>query len=111
MARLKSIIKVLAALLVLAFTFPFIVGCGNEGGTTDSGTASEKSERALEIVKDGKSNYVIIRGEDADKAELDSAVKLRAAIKESTGVELEISNDGEMETDFEILVGRTNRSE
>lgn len=88
-------------------------GCrGDAGGeepTAPDGTGAGEPEANLELIRDGVSDYVIIRAEEASQREIDAALLLRAEIKEATGVELQIGNDYSDEHPHEILVGQTSR--
>lgn len=62
-------------------------------------------------------DYVVVRGDTAGKQEIDAVVKLRKAIAELTGIEIEMTTDFEREgtkyvrRDKELCVGFTNREE
>ena len=97
---------------------------GSTSGTTtttmtdkkpgDDGT-DEPVLRQLEIVKDGKTDYVIVRSQTAESWELDAAKLFRTYIRALTGVDIPIKDDFEREgtdevrTDKEIIIGSTNR--
>ena len=120
--RERHYIRALIIVMILTLFMP-LVSCEKKptnSDTTDGNTSvgtetgSEESVLALE-------NYVIIRGEKADTKETVAAVRLRDAIRDKTGVELEIRedyikgskpSDTDVETDeAEILVGKTNRKQ
>ena len=100
---LKRSLSLLLALLML---FPLLAACGNR-------------EKAIDILEDGYSDYVIVcpSGKDDDsKAENKTALALFEAIKKDLGVSLKCVNDSaggeeQPETAAEILVGATNRRE
>jgi len=70
------------------------------------------------IDADGTSKFNIVRAENASNVVLSASMKLKNAILEHTGVELEVKSDFEKKghpefqrQDYEILVGHTNREE
>ena len=66
-------------------------------------------QNGLLIANEGKSEYVIVRGENASESEITAALELQKYLKKITGVELPIVKDSESETEFEIIVGKTSR--
>ena len=111
----KLLMMLLAAAAILTF-----VSCNDDVGGNETGEDTGNSELAsvVDIVKDGASEYIIMRSDNAPSgsAETKAAIALRAAIKAATGVELTMKTDwdkeGNIPTDTkEILIGATNRPE
>lgn len=96
-------------LFLISFCLFILFGCVN--------TDEKPDGFLLNVVADGKSEYVIIRGDIASDEEIDAAVMLRDSILNSTGVKLQIKTDWmKDESDIpvsakEILIGHTNRTE
>ena len=97
----------------------------NEGfGITDITTSEpktteepEETEAPLEIkedtlvfVQNNISEYTIIRPENSTDANAKAASELRSYINKITGVQIPVKTDSEPESEYEILVGYTNRS-
>ena len=66
-------------------------------------------QNGLLIANEGKSEYVIVRGENASESEMTASLELQGYLKKITGVELPIIKDSESEKEFEIIVGKTSR--
>jgi len=124
--------RILTLLLVLGMLVGMI-GCNGTGAPsqdpeeserdsesrteTESGTEAETDAPLppLQIVKDGKSEYVIVFSEDASADVITAANKLKDAIRSYTGASVKCREDflghsGSPAT-YEILLGQTNRSE
>ncbi len=65
----------------------------------------------LLLAEDGKSAYRIVRGINAGRSEVFAAAELAKYIKLSAGVELAVVTDDMPETEREIIVGKTNRTQ
>ncbi|MBQ9801764.1 MAG: alkaline phosphatase [Clostridia bacterium] len=91
--------KLLCLLLALVMVLPLFAACNKHEG------------KPVDIVKDGASDYTVIysksKSATADKA---AATKLRDAIKDATGVKLDLDTDWLPESSTEILVGQTSRA-
>ena len=107
---MKILRAIFAAAAVFA-VFAFVFACtGGENRENDA-------DGIFVVNKEGKSDYVIVRSDTADKREIEAAVKLRNRIMERTGVSLSIEtdwigrNDQMASNDMapEIVVGVTNR--
>lgn len=76
---------------------------------------NSESYPVLELVKEGKSNFTIIRAETAANYITDLALSVRSAVKEVTGVEIPVEFDLYTDPDaadaYEILIGSTNRKQ
>ncbi|MHB1151307.1 MAG: hypothetical protein ACYCWE_07775 [Eubacteriales bacterium] len=96
-------------LLIILFSLFTLFGCVIKNQTPE--------KLLLNVVADGKTEYVIIRGDIASEEEIDAAVMLRDSILNTAGVKLQIKTDWiKNESDIpasakEILIGQTNRTE
>ena len=89
-----------------------VVACGENASTSSSGGNADFSKDLVSIVENGESKFTVIRAREGTKLESDLAVSLRSEIENKTGVSLQIANDNKGDpTEFEILVGETNRQE
>jgi len=113
--------KLLALLLALAMLIPTLAACGNDTpdetdpdtgaetpAETDAGTPAEISD-TVELVKDGVSEYVIVRGENATEDEIKASTELQSYLKQISGAELPIVTDCTPAVEKEIVIGLTNR--
>jgi len=116
--------KFLAMLLALTMLLPALAACGkNPADETDPGTpdtgiqtpaegesdaASELSD-TVNLVTDGVSEYVIVRGENATDYEIKAASELQSYLKQISGAELAIVTDSTPAVEKEIIIGKTNR--
>jgi len=113
--------KCLSLLLILAMLIPTLAACGKDEpdetdpdtGTetpaeTDAGTPAEISD-TVELVKDGVSEYVIVRGENATEDEIKASTELQSYLKQISGAELPIVTDATPAAAKEIVIGLTNR--
>lgn len=93
----KKSIVALAMIFVMLFS---LIACG---GNPD-----------LKLASDGKTEYVIVRSEDASGTVASSAIKLRNAFNRVTGAEITIVSDAEEANAAadakEIIIGSTNRT-
>ena len=76
----------------------------------------DKPVPTVDIVRDGVTQYTVVRSEKSGTKSADTlaAAKLRRAIIDATGCNIEIWDDWEKDDNsekYEILVGRTNRPE
>lgn len=82
--------------------------------TENKGVNTEMSEiqnpKELEEITDF-SSYRIVRSDTSSDAEKDALVALHTAIRKKTGVLLNVATDYSPEQKYEILVGKTNRSQ
>ena len=63
----------------------------------------------LNLIADGASEYVIVRGKEATPSEVTAATELQKYLKAISGVELPIVTDDTAAIKTEIVVGKTNR--
>jgi len=109
--------KLLSLLLALAMLTPALAACGNgtpdetesdTGVQEDIGGAEHLSD-TVDLVADGVSEYVIVRGENAGEQEIFASTELQSYLKQITGAELPIVTDATPAVAKEIVVGQTNR--
>ena len=101
MKRFAPILLILAALLSV---MALLVAC------------QEKPVPTVDIVKDGVTQYRVVRSEMSlsSAGDTTAAAKLRRAIIKATGCDIDFSDDYDKDDNseyYEILVGRTNRPE
>ncbi len=104
---------VMALLMILP-----LAACGGDGTEGDATTTTQPpveeivDPNVLSIIKNGASNYKIVRsGKNTPGHPIsEAAVELAEEIKARTGVELPVVTDDEAETECEILIGETNRA-
>lgn len=119
--KLKSS-TIFTLLVLFTLFFTLFVSCSKDAGTvTESGETETEGEAAAEVItlaKGGNAEYTIVRGEGADKTEINAAVTLNQALNEMGYGKFSITTDwikpGEEEnvkTAKEILVGKTDRDE
>ena len=63
----------------------------------------------LILIKNGSSRYAIIRGADASQSEVTAANELQNYLEQISGVTLPIETDAVLPSEYEIIVGKTNR--
>lgn len=84
-------------------------------GTTTAADTTTAAPTALRLVADGKTDYVIIRPENAGEYNVKAATTLRQAISAATGVDIRISTDWHRrdeqvdQTLPEIILGQCDR--
>ena len=103
MKKLKKAVLLLLALcqLVVCFT-----ACDR---TTE--TEETTSDGPFAVTAENLSSYTIILPSQASKPLESVASFLKSIISQKHGVNLEIKKDSEAETEYEILIGLTNRAE
>ncbi len=83
--------------------------------TTDEPTATEtETEPApatVDLIKDGKTDYVIVIAADCAPAEQTAANELQEYLAAMSGATLPIVKDSEAKAAHEIVIGETNRAE
>ena len=130
----ETLRRILVVLLVLCQvgSVALLAGCKKEetpgksttdGKSTTAGNTEEADNkpgddevlRQLNLVEDGKTDYVIVRSQTAESWELDAAKLFKSYICALTGVDIPIKDDFEREgtdevrTEKEIIIGSTNR--
>ncbi len=114
--------KLLSMLLALSMMLTVLAACNNEpvvDETPDDGQQQEDIQPndpgdevvsdVLNLVVDGVSDYVIVRGENAYISEVTASTELQKYLKQISGVEIPIVTDATAPVEKEIVVGKTNR--
>ncbi len=116
--------KILSMLMALSMVLAMLAACNNqpvedvenskdqqEDTNSDENQGGEEAvlPETLDIVVDGLSEYVIVRGENAYISEITAATELQSYLKKMTGFEIPIVTDITEPTEKEIVVGKTNR--
>lgn len=103
----KTLILVLC---VLCAAF-LLVSCGEPKDTTQDSTSDTSADNnAIRVIKDGKSDYLIVYDDTLDI--YTSCQDLKAAIFNTYSVNLFPKKSSSTEqTEYEILIGQTNRAE
>ena len=114
--------RILALLLALLCTLSF-AACDTPDGTdpNDTGITAETEEETTEepiiinedtlvLAQDKQSEYFIVRSVDSTDAEIKAAYDLHNYLSKITGCRIRIITDDQPETDYELVVGYTNRS-
>ena len=106
--------RILYVLLTLVFCLALLAACGKQDGNKKPTSPKDM----LFLVQDGSAMVQIIRSDklDANDTETKCAVNIMSAVRETTGVKLSVNTDytgagGTPETEYEILVGNTERPE
>ena len=88
---------------------------GSDGQSEEESVEESADENAFVLTKDVLANYSIVIPMQSDDDMNAVAKVLQRSIKDATGLELTIDNDfllrDESESEYEILVGATNRQE
>ncbi len=118
--------KVLSILLASAMFLTMLSACNQEEPGVDDPNSDDQQQEVedpnenqggeevvlpetLDIVVDGVSEYVIVRGENASASEITAASELQNYLKQISGVEIAIVTDSTEAVEKEIIVGKTNR--
>ena len=112
--------KLLSILLAASMLLTCLAACNSEdvGSGTNIGEQQEVKDpdnevgevlETVDIVVDGVSDYVIVRGENAYISEVTASTELQKYLKQITGVEIPIVTDSASVVEKEIIVGKTNR--
>ncbi|MBE6632235.1 MAG: hypothetical protein E7623_05980, partial [Ruminococcaceae bacterium] len=96
--------KLLNILLALSMMLAMLAACNN-----DPNEGEEMVSDVLNLVVDGVSDYVIVRGENAYISEVTASTELQKYLKQISGVEIPIITDSTAPVEKEIVVGKTNR--
>ncbi len=115
MMKRKNVSGLISVLLCLSFLAGAFAACGKKDETDPS---HEEEYDGLVVFAEGKeTDFKVVRGETAPKAETDAAKNLRVELIALSGKEIAIATDyvGRNDPDptdaFEILVGKTKRPE
>ena len=113
--------KLLSMLLALSMMLTVLAACNNDsvdpvGDPNDQqkeenqgNEGDEVISYVLNLVVDGVSDYVIVRGENAYISEVTASTELQSYLKQISGVEIPIVTDSTAPVAKEIVVGKTNR--
>ncbi len=107
--------KLLCMLLTMSIMLTMLAACNSKPvedvENSDDNQAGEETivSETLDIVVDGVSEYVIVRGENASPAEITAASELQAYLKQISGAEIAVVTDSVEAVEKEIVVGKTNR--
>ncbi len=116
--------KVLCMLLAMSMMLTMLAACNNapvddvdnpddqpEDVNPDVNQGGEEVllPETVDIVVDGASEYVIVRGENASPSEITAASELQKYLKQISGAEISIVTDSTEAIEKEIIVGKTNR--
>ena len=113
----RKIIRAAAAALLMSV---LASGCGDVSSppvTSDMAVTTEAPSAGLDIYAQGDCAYKIIRYENASSGQLKAVSELKKGILEKTGFDIAIATDwineqyGMTESDYEIVVGATERTE
>lgn len=123
--RKSKLLRMLTALLAILTVVSSLVACEPLAGP--SGESGEDSSPAvtdlptptedMKIVEGGNSAFKIIRGENASDIEKSAMSAASKAITDACGKALPLGDDwinealGYVESEYEILIGKTNRAE
>ncbi len=113
--------KLLSMLLALSMMLTMLAACNNEPVDPVENPNDQQQEEnqgnegeevisdVLNLVVDGVSDYVIVRGENAYISEVTASTELQSYLKQISGVEIPIVTDSTAPVAKEIIVGKTNR--
>ena len=107
--------KLLCMLLTMSIMLTMLAACNSKPvedvENSDDNQAGEETivSETLDIVVNGVSEYVIVRGENASPAEITAASELQAYLKQISGAEIAVVTDSVEAVEKEIVVGKTNR--
>ncbi len=113
--------KLLSMLLALSMMLTMLAACNNDPVDPVENPNDQQQEEnqgnegeevisdVLNLVVDGVSDYVIVRGENAYISEVTASTELQKYLKQISGVEIPIVTDSTAPVAKEIVVGKTNR--
>ncbi|MBQ8742019.1 MAG: exo-alpha-sialidase [Clostridia bacterium] len=103
---MKTIKRVGALLIVAVMLLAAFVACGS--GKKDDKNDDKSGEDISDLIDVSK--YTIVRPDVASRNILGVTSKLKTSIKDSCKADINVVTDDESETEYEILIGNTNRS-
>ena len=77
--------------------------------TTTNKKPTNEKKLTINLIKEGKSEYVIVRSENATSVEILACEELQSYLKKISGTEVKIVTDKQAASGKEIVVGKTNR--
>ena len=110
----EKIKRILSLLLVAVMATSLLSGCGakkaSESNKTDKEVEKvEEKKPEFQLIANGATEYVIVRGEAASSAEIHAAEELQKYLELISGAKLSIVIDSSEVAAKEIIVGKTNR--
>ena len=115
MMKNKTFKRVLCLLLVTVMAFAGLVGCDRGTQETSSGTSGEKldlSGKMMDLIRDGSTEFVIVRNKEGSDYETDVAIDLKTRLEKITGAPVKLTNDTKEARAHEIQIGHmVNREE
>lgn len=110
--------KILSMLISCALALSILSACNTATDNPSSdpvppedGETQVETYETLDLVVDGASEYVIVRGGNASPSEVKASTELQSYLKRISGCEIPIVTDSAEPIDKEIVVGKTNREE
>ncbi len=106
--------KTVCTLLAMLMLLTMLAACNKEPVEDVENPDEPQQEEVfapetVDIVVDGVSDYVIVRGENAYISEITASTELQKYLKQITGVEIPVVTDSTVAVEKEIVVGKTNR--
>ena len=115
---MKKIIKISVVLLALLQLLSCFSGCKNDGVSPEDSKTGGDNTAVFELTKEALAKYTIVTPRQTTENMNVAAKDIQASVKKLTGAELEIKDDFLMdgsdlfcESEYEILIGYTNREE
>lgn len=109
----KIMKKIIIALLLLIFAFS-VISCG-EGSDFKETTVIYKDTLGRQVIHakyiENIGEYTVVRSDTSDKEVKNLATEMRTAISSFCGTQLKIGTDYGTKSNYEILIGETNRAE
>ena len=108
---MRKIMKCLAVALALLFLAGMVPASAKPMATfvPEEYVNEKPAAETMDIIVDGASEYVIVRGADASPSEITAAEKLQEYLERISGCKLPIVADDTPTAGNEIIVGDTNR--
>jgi len=110
----KSLFKILSLTLCLIMILATCIGCNKDGGSSEvyapGGEPQSFKDTDINLVYNGRSDYIIVRPEVAAYAVIRAAEEIQLFVKKSTGCEIPIVTDLSVEHDNSqkyLSVGQT----
>ena len=101
--------KLLSIIIAISMMLTALAACNQNNPIEDPIPDNKDLGETIDLVVDGVSEYVIVRGENASLSEITAAIELQSYLKQISGAELKIVTDSVEAVEKEIIVGKTNR--
>ena len=101
----KTLKRVLCLLLVTVMAFTGLVGCDRGTQETSSGTSGEKldlSGKMMDLIRDGSTEFVIVRNKEGSDYETDVAIDLKSRLEKITGAPMKLPGISSPSSSFSI---------